>query len=359
METEIPRQDVVLMTGADGLLGTAIGRALAKDYRVVGLNRTCDRRDEHCIPLDLTSQESVDSAFATVRERCGSRIASVIHLAAYFDFTGEPNPLYETVNVEGTRRLLSALRPLDVEQFVYASTMLVYAPTEPGKPLTEDAPLAPKWAYPQSKRAAEEVLLAEHGEVPVVLLRIAGVYTDECQSPVLAHQIQRIYERTLASHLLPGDPTRGQAMAHLDDVAGAFRAAVERHAALPAVATILIGEPETLSYDAIQDQVGALLHGTDQWHTRTIPKPVAKAGAWLQDKLEEVIPDIIDKGQKPFIRPFMVDLADDHYELDISRARQLLGWEPRHRLGNCLSAIAASLKADPEAWYRRNKLTPE
>ena len=31
----------------------------------------------------------------------GSRIASVVHLAAYFDFTGEDNPLYQSVNVDG------------------------------------------------------------------------------------------------------------------------------------------------------------------------------------------------------------------------------------------------------------------
>jgi nucleoside-diphosphate-sugar epimerase len=65
-----------------------------------------------------------------------------------------------------------------VEQFVYASTMLVHAPTEPGVPITEDWPLKPKWAYPQSKLETEEVVKNEHGTIPYVLPRIAGVYTD-------------------------------------------------------------------------------------------------------------------------------------------------------------------------------------
>ena len=34
----------------------------------------------------------------------------MIHLAAYFDFTGEDNPLYDKVNIEGTRRLLKVLQ---------------------------------------------------------------------------------------------------------------------------------------------------------------------------------------------------------------------------------------------------------
>ena len=52
----------------------------------------------------------------------------------------------------------------------------------------------------------------------------------------------------------------------------------------------------------------------------------------------------------------MVDIADDHYAIDISRARELLGWEPKHSLRETLPRMIAALKADPVAWYRANKL---
>ena len=29
------------------------------------------------------------------------------------------------------------------------------------------------------------------------------------------------------------------------------------------------------------------------------------------------MPDAIDQGEAPFIRPFMIEMADDHYALDI------------------------------------------
>jgi hypothetical protein len=74
----------------------------------------------------------------------------------------------------------------------------------------------------------------------------------------------------------------------------------------------------------------------------------------VQGQLEPVVPDAIDGGQAPFIRPFMVAMADDHYALDIRRARDLLGWEPRHRLADELPNMVASLKADPAAWYAAN-----
>jgi hypothetical protein len=89
-----------------------------------------------------------------------------------------------------------------------------------------------------------------------------------------------------------------------------------------------------------------------------VPKPVAAAGAWVQDKLEPVIPDAIDQGEAPFVKPFMVAMSDDHYALDIRRARDLLGWEPQHRLKDELPAMVANLKKDPAAWYQANKVTP-
>ena len=52
----------------------------------------------------------------------------------------------------------------------------------------------------------------------------------------------------------------------------------------------------------------------------------------------------------------MVDISDDHYELDISHARSLVGWEPKHSLRDTLPEMIAALKADPVGWYKANKL---
>jgi len=45
-----------------------------------------------------------------IRYAYGERIASGIHLAAYYDFSGEPSPLYDEITVRGTERLLRALQ---------------------------------------------------------------------------------------------------------------------------------------------------------------------------------------------------------------------------------------------------------
>lgn len=344
---------VVLVTGSEGRIGRAIAVRLADAYTVVGFEREC--KGDACINADITSEEGLAAAFAALRERYGGRLASVIHLAAFYDFSGEPNPLYESVNVKGTQNLLRALQAFEVEQFVYASTMLVHAPGAPGHPISETSALAPAWPYPQSKVAAERMVALEHGKIPALTLRLAGVYTDDCEAPSLANQIQRIFERQMLSRVFPGEVSHGQAFVHIDDVADAFRLAVDRRRQLPSETSLLIGEPATESYEALQNLIAWLLHG-EQWETRSIPKSVAAAGAWLETKAEAVVPDAIDRGVQPFIRPFMVELADDHYELDISRAESMLGWRPRQSLRRALQAMTARLRADPAGWYQRNKI---
>src|ERR671922_844122 len=139
--------------------------------------------------------------------------------------------------------------------------MLVHAPCEPGQHINEESPLDPKWDYPRSKAQTERLILRERDQLPVVLLRIAGVYTDRCESVPIANQIQRIYERRLTSKVFPGDTSRGQSFVHLDDVVAAFRATVARRATLPREATILIGESDPLSYDDLQRAFAAHIHG--------------------------------------------------------------------------------------------------
>ena len=349
---------IVLITGAAGNIGTALAAALKGDYRIVGMDREGLKAEFPLIAIDLTSTRSVTRAFATFRKQFGGEVASVIHLAADFDFTGEDSPLYQSVNIDGTRRLLRALRDFEVGQFVYSGTMLVHAPGHPGERIDEDRPIAPKWAYPKSKAAAEAVIRKEHGRIPYVLLHLAGLYDERTAVPTLAEQIARIYERDPQSRLYSGDTAVGQAMLHKADMIEAFRRVVDRRTELPAETTLLIGEPDAMSYQAVQDAAGCLLHGESAWTTFRAPKLLAKAGAWLQQRLEPVVPDAIDQGEKPFVRPFMVEMADDHYALDISRARRLLGWRPRRRLETGLPRLVEALKHDPIGWYAANDITP-
>ncbi len=343
-------REVVLVTGASGFIAATLIARLGERYTVVGLDRPGPPDPPLpavAVDIDLGSDEAVRVALDEVRARFGDSIASVIHLAAYYDVTGEPNPLYDKITVQGTRRLIDGLQSFEVGQFVFASTMLVHKPTAtPEERINEESPIGASWAYPQSKVDAEAVLHARHGTIPVVFLRAAGVYDDEGRSAFLAQQISQIYEHRLISHFYPGMLCAAQSSVHRDDLADAVLRLVDRRRDLPPELPLLIGEPDPPGYGEIQDIVGEALHG-DGWKTIRIPQTLAKAGIILQN---EVL------GSDDFIEPWMIDSSNDHYILDISRARLLLGWEPKHSLRDTLPAIVAALKRHPRAWYRDNKL---
>ncbi|MBY0320274.1 MAG: NAD-dependent epimerase/dehydratase family protein [Reyranella sp.] len=342
-------RDVVVITGSSGFIGSALINKLAGHFALVGFDRMASHAPPpaaECVCIDLSSEEGVKGAFERIRIAYGNRIASVIHLAAYYDLSGEPSPLYEQITVRGTERLLRHLQEFQVEQFVFTSTMLVHAPVALGQRINEDSPIDPRWPYPLSKVETEALIRQQHGDIPVVLLRLAGVYDDKCRNAFLSQQIVRIHERELLSHVYPGDIRRGQAFVHLDDVGEALIRIIAMRKELPPEMPLLVGEPETLSYDKIQRTVGRLLYG-QEWETRQVPKTLARTGAWIEGEILQ---------EEPFIKPWMVDFADDHYELDVTRARTLLSWEPKHALLASLPVIVDALKSDPTGWYRDNKL---
>ncbi len=247
------QKETILITGSSGRIGYPLAKRLAESFNVVGFDRRAPSHpppSAECLYVDLTSDESLRRGLEAIRELHGNRIASVIHLAAYYDFSGAPSPLYDEVTVRGTERLLRMLQDFEVEQFIFSSTDLVHAPSAPGKRINEDSPLQPKWPYPESKVKTEKVIHAERGKIPTVILRIAGVYNDLCNSIPLAQQIQRFYEHDITAYLFPGEVTAGrQVFVHNEDVVDSIVLAVTRRKKLPAEVTLLIGEAESPSYD--------------------------------------------------------------------------------------------------------------
>ncbi len=353
-----PNSGIIIVTGSNGRIGNAVMRRFSNDYeQVVGFDRKSPSPPQPgCVhvPVDVTSTDSVLEGLAVIRKHHGSRVASVIHLAAYYDFLGAPSSMYDDITVEGTRRLLRGLHDLDfqVDQFVFSSTMLVHRPVRPGEYINEDSPILATWAYPASKVSTEKVIADERGGIPAVILRIAGVFDDECHSIPIAHQVQRIYERQFTSRVYSGSTAHGQSLLHMDDLVDAIEAVVDRRGRLPTEQplTILLGESDPLSYDELQHSLTRLIHGQNWAETLEIPTPlapVARLGTWFLNRLP---------GRDIFIRPWMINRANDHYALDIGRALTLLDWSPKRPLRASLSKMVKALQSDPIAWYAENEL---
>lgn len=342
---------VILITGAAGLIGSRLVENFSDQFQVVAFDIKPlpeQQQSADWVACDLTDDASVSRALSEVKASHGNQIASVIHLAAYYDFSGEPSPLYQDLTVAGTRRLLQGLQDFDVAQFIFSSSLLVQQSVDDAERIQASSPVNAEWDYPRSKLQAEATIKQYAGSIPTVVLRLAGVYDENCHSIPIAQQISRIYQKQLESYFFPGDKTHGQAFLHLDDLVSCFGAVVSHRGQLPERSLFVIGEEDVMSYEELQEKIGLYLHG-DQWPAIRIPKAAAKAGAWVKDQLS------VDE-DAPFIKPWMIDLADQNYPVSVERAREQLGWEPRHLLRDTLPDIIDNLLEDPAQWYEENGL---
>ena len=147
----------VLVTGVSGHVGGVLAERLAEGgLSVHALGRTPEQADSvrshGWIPVrgDLTQPESLGSALEGME--------MVLHSAAYM---GKPGPLYQTVNVDGTRELAERALDAGVRRFVQISTMSVYGEPLPGE-VDEESPLSTKDPEPYcSTKALAEVELGK------------------------------------------------------------------------------------------------------------------------------------------------------------------------------------------------------
>ncbi len=343
------KKGVILVTGASGRIGRAVVHRFGDDYRIIGFDthKVEHIKDMEHIYMDVSSDESVHTALQQARELAGPDVVCMIHLAAYYNFNGLDSDLYEKITVQGTRRILDELQHFNCDQFMFASTILVAAPTEVGQKINEDSPMGPRWAYPKSKVRTENIIHNHRGSIQTTVLRIAGCYDDMCHSVPLSHDLQRIYEHELDSHLFPGNPKHGNPFLHMEDLMDAFELSITKRKTLPQELTLIVTEDKTIPYDALQNQMSELINNKP-FSVYRVPKLVAKVGAWVEDHT----PFFHDT----FIRPWMIDVADDHYEVDISKAKEILGWTPKHFIGTSLPLMVENLKKDPINWYKENGL---
>jgi UDP-glucose 4-epimerase len=342
------KKPVVIITGSNGLLGTAISKRIQDRYQVVGLDvkaSTDPLKKVEFIGFDISDKSSVLKALDRVEYLFGNKIASVIHLAAYYDFSSKESPMYDKITRNGTRNLMDALNEkIDLEQFIFSSTHLVYQPVEHSKIIKEGDPLHAKWEYPQSKIDTEKIVLEKRGDAKAFIMRIAGVYDDNCNSIPISHQIQRIFEKKFTSHFYGGDLLTGNAYIHMDDLIDTFEKALDKRAVLPDEEIVNISDGESPTYEELQEEIGELIYDK-QWKTLEMPKELAKAGSWIQNLVSD-----------EFIKPWMMEIAADNYALDISKAKRLLVWAPKNTLKSTLPRMIGFLKRDPKGFYKTNNL---
>jgi nucleoside-diphosphate-sugar epimerase len=312
----------LLVTGGTGFIGSHLaeeGRRRGAEVVVMGL---ADRPEERA-NVELLARQGVAILPGSITdpelcERAMRGVTHVFHLAVAMREGGKRDEFFETVNLEGTRRLLEAAGAARVERFVYCGTIGIYGHRAPGT-TTEESPLHPGNIYERTKVAAERLVreLAPALRLPYTILRPADVYGPRDQ------RLLKLFRGVSAGRFpLFGDGTGRRHMVYVDDVVAAFFAACERTAAVGE--GMIVAGPRPCTLRELIEEVRRAT-GSPRFGRRLPLAPMLAAAAVVEDVCQAL------KLDPPIYRRRM-DFFTSDSAFDTSRARRVLDWSPKVEL---------------------------
>jgi UDP-glucose 4-epimerase len=316
----------VVVTGATGNVGTSTVKALSESPEIdeiVGLAR----REPTWAPAK-TSWVEANILTADLGEIFDGADA-VIHLAWAIQPSRDAVTL-ERINVEGSRHVFDAVAAAGVPKLVYASSVGVYSAGPKDREVDEEWPTegTPTSFYSRHKVVVERELdrfEAEHPETRVVRLRPGLIFKDEA-----ATEIRRLFVGPFLPNfllrrgffpVLPRiDRLRFQAV-HSEDVGRAYLRAVLADAG---GAFNIAAEPP-LSPEEMAERIGV----------RSFPLPAG------------VVRRLADLSWRMRLQPTppgWLDMALNVPLMSSARAREELGWEPRHSGVEALEELVEGMR---------------
>lgn len=161
-------EEVYLVTGATGFLGSAVAKELVgRQKKVVGLRLPGDKA--HLLPDveyqlgDITKPYTLTKFFAQAE----GKQATVIHCAGLVTIATENNQVWN-VNVDGTRNIVDLCEEHKIAKFIYVSSVHAIKESEGGQIIKEEKQFSAsmvKGIYGKSKAEATAYVLkaAERG----------------------------------------------------------------------------------------------------------------------------------------------------------------------------------------------------
>lgn len=299
------RERMILVTGSAGHLGEAVVRTLrAQGRRVRGV-------DLRATPwTDLVGSV----ADPEVAAACMDGVDAVIHAATLHKphVATHSRQAFVDTNVSGTLQLLEAAAAAGgrVRAFLYTSTTsafgdaLVPPPAAPAAWITEDVVPVPKNIYGVTKRAAEDLCQLAHRNqrLPCLVLRTSRFFPEEDDNPEAAAAFSP--DELKASEYL-------YRRVDVEDVVGAHLVALDRAAAI-GFGTYIISATTPL----LREDCAELRRDAAAAVRRRVPE---------YERIYERL------GWR------MLPSIDRVY--DNTRAREQLGWRPKHDFSSVLARV--------------------
>ncbi len=329
-----------LITGGGGFLGSHIAGLLhARNDEVVVLGRNryphLESNGTRTIQADLRDAQAV--------ARACEGMDCVFHVGALVGIWGKRRD-YWSINVDGTRNVIEGCRKHGVPKLVYTSSPSVVFDEGEMCGVDESQPYPPNHlaAYPETKAAAERLVLAANGSgLATIALRPHLIW-----GPGDSHLIPQVIAQAREGRLVQvGDGTSRVDVTYIDNAADAHLLAADAldpSAACAGKAYFLSqGEPVQLWpwLAEILDAVGA----------PAVRRSISfRTAYWLGAALELFHRAVGSKRQPWMTRFLATQLSKSHY-FDITAARRDLGYRPRVATSEGIRRLIASLTSGPQA----------
>ncbi|SKC81441.1 NAD-dependent epimerase/dehydratase family protein [Krasilnikoviella flava] len=329
----------VLVTGASGLLGGAVARALVARGADV---RTLQRRP--------SSVDGATDVFGSVTDpdvvaRAVRGVDGVVHLAAKVSLAGSPAQFHQ-VNVDGTRVLLDAGERAGVRRFVQVSSPSVahLGTSLVGVPATPADPGRARGDYARTKAAAELLALGRDGGGADGAGRAGGprvvaVRPHIVWGPGDTQLVERVVDRAARGRL----PLLGHGAAlidtlYVDNAADGILAALDRLDDAPDVVggrayVLTNGEPRTVA-DLLSGMCRAAGVRAPAWR---VPAGLARSAGGLVETLWRVRPG----ADEPPMTRFLAEQLSTAHWFDQRATRRDLGWLPAVSVDEGMARLAA------------------
>ena len=296
-----------LVTGANGFVGHAVWQWLnsMSDVQAVGCVRRADAFTDTGAAVvtvgDLSAQTDWSVALAAVDV--------VVHAAARVhvmqDTETDPLSAFRAVNVEGTLNLARQAAAAGVKRFVFISSVKVNGEsTRIGRPFTEADTSNPQDAYGLSKHEAEQGLrqLAVDTGMEAVIIRPPLVYGPGVKAnfAALMRAVQRGWPLPLG--------------------------AVHNQRSLVALSNLVDFIVTCISHPQAANQTFLVSDGQDLSTTELVRGMARAAG--VPARLLPVPVWALQAGATLLGKGDAVQRLCGNLQVDISKARQLLGWVP-------------------------------
>jgi nucleoside-diphosphate-sugar epimerase len=347
----------IVVTGASGFIGRHFVIAVSGKFRLFCIARRSQKevgipyhKNIHWLQLDITNQKNLLNASMYIQDHGGADY--VLHLAGYYDFTNKENPAYELINVTGTRHVLDMSKTLGIKRFIFSSSLAACKFPPHNGVLTEKSPVDANFPYARCKRKEEEIIQKYAKIIPCSIVRLAAVYSDWCEYPMLYMLLKYwLSGKRLMSKILTGRGESALPYIHIKDVIKLFLRVIEIGDVLPYLGVYIASPQGSVTHNELFQTATRYYFGRDI-KPFLMPKPLAALGLIVISFLGWVT------GKKTLEQPWMVEFIDKKLNVDASATYKALNWRPtpRHHILRRLLFLTEKMNSHPNNWVFRNEV---